>query len=408
MRSELEELKRANPVSDEEGRVWAASTVGHEARQRAIERTVMTDLSSDKPRKVRLTAVAAFAAGALAVALVAVPLFLTSRGGSGEAAALTPESILADGVVTEEEVRAAGEAVEQCMQVGGVSGSFSLEDDRDQGIFSRRGIQYDVPSEYESILESCRAEHMGQPVEGDLTFEIEHRWDAQNQPIPSELFEFDAKVVQCTEDWTDEDFGQMTQDETGATTAQGEATKRRAASAAGAEYQSCLYKVSATERNGFPGGPILFSDDSGLLVVPPGWMATHTQLTPDDDSLGEMIAVSTYRLEPGRACGGLPMQALENMSAADLLVTVSEVKSPGAANPRPGSFSSVIDGVDADPSLSRCVSTESRGQLAVLDTVSFTEEGRTLSVLVAIGSDVPDKQAGEVVDMLDSIEFAID
>ncbi len=405
MRPDVEELKGVNPIAEKEGRAWAASNMGLQVKQRATQQLGVMEFTTRKPPRRRLTAGAAFSIGVVAVALVAVPFLLIANDGSNDSASITPQIILADGVVTTDEVKAAGEAVVKCMQDQGVTGSFSLQDDIDQGIFSHRGIQYDVPSEDENILNACRAEHMGQPVENGVRYEIEQRWDSQNQPTAGELFAFYDKVVQCTEDWTGKDFGDMGQDESGAMTAEGNATMVKAQSDAGVVYQSCLYKVTATERRGFPGGPILLSDGSGVLVVPSGWIATHTDLTPDDDSLDELIAISTYRLRPGQDCAGLPIQSLGDLSPSDLLVTLSEVVSPGDATPRPTSFSSVVGGVDPDTAVYACLTPEERSRFAILDSVVFSEKERTISVLVAVGSMVSEEQKHNVIDMLDSLDL---
>jgi hypothetical protein len=131
----------------------------------------------------------------------------------------TPREILEDRVVTDEEWRMAGLAVVQCLDEQGIEASF----DPEEGSFSVGGT--------EEQFKPCWGTYMG--------VSVELRWaDQQFDPI-AEFF-FYKNVVECTEQRTGIDFGEMTQDDLGFTSTEAKRTINRALDEAPDVYMQCF------------------------------------------------------------------------------------------------------------------------------------------------------------------------
>jgi len=134
----------------------------------------------------------------------------------------TPLEILADSVVTDEEWRVAGLAVVQCLDEQGIEASFSPE----EGSFSTGGT--------EQQFSECWGMYMG--------VSVEQRW-ADQQADPIAEFFFYRNVVECTEQRTGIDFGEMTQDNLGFTSSEAKLTINRALDEAPDVYMQCFDEI---------------------------------------------------------------------------------------------------------------------------------------------------------------------
>jgi len=114
--------------------------------------------------------------------LLALVLVLAACGDGS--AAPTPDEILGDGIVTDEEFRAALGAVEDC--VAAADAEFSVAFDQ-SGVPRYRASGGD---NLDAIVNACITIHLG-PVEA--------AWDEQHGPTPEEDAAFYDGVVSCVE-----------------------------------------------------------------------------------------------------------------------------------------------------------------------------------------------------------------
>lgn len=113
----------------------------------------------------------------------------------------TPEEILLDGVVTEDEYRVALDHVGECVESQGVEFEYSL--DRDQTVaMTVTGAGRDV----EELLDECVARHVG---------DVELVWADQNAPLPEKEAVFYNEVVSCVERELGVEFGYVEARNTG-------------------------------------------------------------------------------------------------------------------------------------------------------------------------------------------------
>jgi hypothetical protein len=114
--------------------------------------------------------------------LLALVLVLAACGGGS--AVPTPDEILDDGIVTDEEFRSALGAVEECVDEAGAE--FSVAFDQN-GVPRYRASGGD---KLDAIVNACITIHLG-PVEA--------AWDEQHGPTPEEDAAFFDGVVSCVE-----------------------------------------------------------------------------------------------------------------------------------------------------------------------------------------------------------------
>ena len=174
--------------------------------------------SPKRRRRPLVAALAGFGAVLMVGAVTLLAINQTPNGPegaftSGEVDALiTSEMILQDGVVTEEEYRWGAEAVVVCLADSGIESAVDFDDSN--GHASYTGGQ---PEEMERCLEV------------HLSANVSIGWSVSlGQVDLDELRQMQTAVVECVEGRTGEDFGQLTYDAFGYPTERGRQTRNAA------------------------------------------------------------------------------------------------------------------------------------------------------------------------------------
>lgn len=121
--------------------------------------------------------------------ILALVLLLAACGGP---AAPTPDQILADGIVTDSEFRAALGAVEQCVDEAGAKFSVEFDQNGTPRYRAEGGPNLDA------IVNACITIHLGR---------AEAAWADQHGPTPEEDAAFYDGVVSCVEEGLGVEFG---------------------------------------------------------------------------------------------------------------------------------------------------------------------------------------------------------
>ena len=194
-------------------------------------KTSLRTVSTPSPEKIHRRAQRRSATKATAVVVLVVSLgasaWLLSRGSDGSFtggdALITSEVILQDGVVTEEELRAGAEAVVACVADAGFEAEVDF-DDASPGFldFSGSGAGggpgfWTEPGGNEA-LDGCLEVHLSRNVM--LGWAV-----TQGRLDLDELRAEDSALVECVERLTDVDFGEVTHDDFGYLTNDGQQTR---------------------------------------------------------------------------------------------------------------------------------------------------------------------------------------
>lgn len=134
----------------------------------------------------------------------------------------SPDEIMADGRVTDEERELARRAVFECITAAGADTTFELFD-------LDPVVQRDYPEEYQNCL-----------------------WDyaglsRRNEPLPGDFDLGLLGVVECTEDLTGRDYGSKTVDEIGRLTAESHRTIQNAIDTDQASYDRCYAELRSDD-----------------------------------------------------------------------------------------------------------------------------------------------------------------
>ncbi len=182
------------------------------------------------PKRWRRPLVAALAgfAAVLVVGVVTLLAINNSPGGSvgdvisGDPNALiTSEMILLDGVVTEEEYRAGAEAVVVCLADAGIESVLDFDNPNGGASFLSPQSEGFPTNKYRDETDRCFEAHLSQNVSLGWMVTL-GRLDLE------ELREQQTAVTACVEERTGEDFGDLSFDEFGYLTEQGQQTKEAA------------------------------------------------------------------------------------------------------------------------------------------------------------------------------------
>lgn len=147
--------------------------------------------------------------------------------------------------------------------------------------------------------------------------------------------------------------------------------------------------------------------DSGLVVsFPADWDLAEESLTPNLGNPQEVFSLGSFPLTPGGpSCAQVPSQALNDMEATDVFLTVQERLSddaiPGGFNPRPDNFDPTpgsTDNVFYD-----CLGPTDRSDVSAIHWIRFRDFGRYFHVLVAIGQDADLEDVSAIWDTLDRL-----
>ena len=151
---------------------------------------------------------------------------------------ITSEMILEDGVVSEEEYRAGALAVGVCLTAAGFETQVDFDDPNGHAGFSSRT----QPNYDQEHFHECLDLHLSQNVSLGWAVALGHL-DLE------ELRQEDTAVTACVEERTGEDFGDLTYDEFGFPTDQGQQTQDAAFEYQDHNYGADVETTSDTRRN---------------------------------------------------------------------------------------------------------------------------------------------------------------
>lgn len=149
------------------------------------------------------------------------------------------------------------------------------------------------------------------------------------------------------------------------------------------------------------------SDFNMVLTYPGAWYLAEQSLTPNLTSPTEIFSLGSFPLTPGGPnCAQIPSQALHDMAATDVFLSVQErgggVDASGF-DPRPDSFGPVrgsTENVFYD-----CLEPDEIDDIGVIHWIWFTDQDRYFHVLVAMGRDASAEDTAAVWNVLDQLEI---
>lgn len=143
--------------------------------------------------------------------------------------------------------------------------------------------------------------------------------------------------------------------------------------------------------------------DSGMvLTYPADWFLATRTLTPNLGNPREVFSLGSFPLTPGGPnCAQAPTRALHDMKTTDVFLTIQERTGADIAglDPRPDRFGPTA--TSTENALYDCLEPEERADLGSIHWISFTDGGRYLYALVALGRDADPEDASAIWDTLD-------
>ncbi len=144
----------------------------------------------------------------------------------------------------------------------------------------------------------------------------------------------------------------------------------------------------------------------GMVVThPTDWYLAEESLTPNLSNPREVFSLGSFPLEPGGPnCAQIPSQALHDMEATDVFVTVQERGSdaiPSGFDPRPDQFGPT-PGSDNN-ALYECLEPGELDDIGSIHWLWFTDQDRYYHVAVAIGRNATAERVSAVWDVLDEL-----
>ena len=141
--------------------------------------------------------------------------------------------------------------------------------------------------------------------------------------------------------------------------------------------------------------------DRGLAVrYPADWHRAQERLTPNLSDPTEVLSLGTFALRAGgERCSHMPVRALEDFGPSDAFISILERAKPsgGEFRPRP------VFQAPTDLRTGRfCVPDPERAD----DWLFFRDNGRGFYAIVALGTEASPETRRELVDVLNSLQFA--
>lgn len=146
------------------------------------------------------------------------------------------------------------------------------------------------------------------------------------------------------------------------------------------------------------------SDFNMVVTHPDGWFLAEESLTPSLGDPREVFSLGSFPLTPGGPnCAQIPSQALHDMEASDVFVTIQErgETDPSGFDPRPDDFGPTSD--STDNVFYECLEPEERGDVDALHWIWFTDQDRYFHVLVALGRDATPEDVSAIWGTLDQL-----
>lgn len=199
---------------------------GSDVQNSIRERTTPTTATVRRQARRRTTVLAS--GSVLVVGLAVTGVIFTLQGGdaasTGEEGLITSEMILEDGVVTEEEYRAGAMAVVACLTEAGFEAEATF-DEPNPGTTSLPGhAEFGIDHSDEAMEAATEAFNRCQDLH--LSQNVGLGWSvALGQIDLTELRDETTAVTECVEQRTGQDFGDLTFDQFGYLTDQGQQTK---------------------------------------------------------------------------------------------------------------------------------------------------------------------------------------
>lgn len=144
-----------------------------------------------------------------------------------------------------------------------------------------------------------------------------------------------------------------------------------------------------------------------VVAYPREWHLAEETLTLNLSDPREMFSLGSFPLRPGQPnCAQVPTQALHDMGATDVFLTVQERTSNAdttAFYARPDEFgptSGSTDHVFYD-----CLEPEERDDIGAIHWIWFTDQGRYFHVLVALGREAATTDVSAAWNVLDQLEI---
>jgi len=148
--------------------------------------------------------------------------------------------------------------------------------------------------------------------------------------------------------------------------------------------------------------------DHGMsLTYPVEWHLADVSLTPNLASPTEVFSLGSFPLEPGGPnCAQIPSQALHDMTATDVFVTVQERGSDldtSGFDPRPDEFGPTPG--SADNVFNDCLDPDELADIDAIHWLWFTDQDRYFHVLAAIGASASPEDTAAVWSVLDQMDI---
>jgi hypothetical protein len=144
-----------------------------------------------------------------------------------------------------------------------------------------------------------------------------------------------------------------------------------------------------------------------VLTYPGHWYLAEESLTPNLASPREVFSLGSFPLTPGGPnCAQIPSQALHDMAATDVFVTVQERGRdaiPSGFDPRPDNFGPTLG--STDNVFYDCLAPEERHDVGAIHWIWFTDQDRYFHVLIALGRDASPQDTSAVWSVLDEMQI---
>ena len=215
-------------------------------------------------------------------------------------------------------------------------------------------------------------------------------------PVPVSEEPFYTALLQCVANRYGTGFGPVMANKHGQVTAEGQAAIDRAAGT-GESFSKCFADESMRNQS------FDLEDGEGSILLPPDWVRTTDDLTPNFGDPDERISMGTFPLFPmTEDSDSCALQALVDLSPDDVFIQILERSGPAESfEPRPPTFAGRLSGVDENDYW-ECLSPAERSDIGALRWLSFETGGRGFYALVALGSEIGDDQRHTVERILDS------
>lgn len=125
-----------------------------------------------------------------------------------------------------------------------------------------------------------------------------------------------------------------------------------------------------------------------VVTYPAGWYLAEEDLTPIVGNPREVFTIGSFPMRPGGPnCAQFPTQAMHDLTANDVLVTLQERRGAHheGFDPRPERFGPVTG--SSNTTAIECLNPEERADVGTMHWIWFTEHDRYFHALVVLGRE---------------------